>query len=90
MSPFVLSQILVGIAVCSDVISFQFKEKAHIIGCLQVSSVMISLHFMCLGHWTAACLALVAAAIHNLPVHQFQDIHDAFRRCGTDGCRADL
>lgn len=61
MSPFVLSQILVGIAICSDVISFQFKERTHIVSCLLVSCVMISLHFMCLGHWTAACLALVAA-----------------------------
>ena len=62
MTPFVLSQILAGIAICSDLISFQFKEKKHIICCLLVSCIMISLHFMCLGHWTAACLAMVAMA----------------------------
>jgi len=61
MSLFVISQILIGVAVCSDIASFQFKERAHIIGCLLVSCIFISLHFMCLGHWTAACLALVAA-----------------------------
>ncbi len=61
MSLFVLSQILVGIAICSDVISFQFKEKVQIVSCLLVSCFMISAHFMCLGHWTAACLGLIAA-----------------------------
>ncbi len=61
MSLFVLSQILIGIAICSDVISFQFKERVHIVSCLLVSCIMISLHFMCLGHWTAACLGLIAA-----------------------------
>ena len=62
MSLFVLSQILVGIAICSDIVSFQFKKREHIVGCLLISCVMISLHFMCLSHWTAACLGLVAAA----------------------------
>lgn len=62
MSLFVVSQIMVCIAICSDVASFQFKEKAHIVSCLLVSCSMISLHFMLLGHWTAASLALLAAA----------------------------
>jgi len=61
MSLFVLSQILVGIAICSDILSFQFRKRAHIISCLLVSCIMISLHFVCLGHWTAACLGVVAA-----------------------------
>jgi len=61
MSLFVISQMLIGVAVCSDIVSFQFKEREHIVGCLIVSCIFISLHFMCLGHWTAACLALVAA-----------------------------
>lgn len=61
MSSFVLSQILVGIAICTDLISFQFKEKKQIVSCLLVSCTMISLHFMCLEHWTAAFLALLAA-----------------------------
>lgn len=61
MSLFVLSQILVGIAICTDIISFQFKEKVHIVSCLLISCVMIAAHFMCLGHWTAACLGILAA-----------------------------
>lgn len=61
MSSFVLSQILVGIAICTDLISFQFKEKRQIVMCLLVSCTMISLHFMCLEHWTAALLGLLAA-----------------------------
>ncbi len=61
MSSFTLSQILVGIAICSDLISFQFKEKKQIVSCLLVSCTMISLHFMFLEHWTAAILAFLAA-----------------------------
>ncbi len=60
MSLFVLSQILVGIAICTDILSFQFKERKHIVYCLLVSCTLISVHFMCLNHWTAACLGLVA------------------------------
>ncbi|WP_136807630.1 YgjV family protein [Desulfosediminicola flagellatus] len=61
MSLFVLSQILVGIAICTDIASFQFKERVHIVSCLLISCIMIAIHFWCLGHWTAACLALLAA-----------------------------
>jgi Bacterial inner membrane protein len=61
MSNFLLSQILVGIAICSDILSFQFKEKKKIVACLMVSCTLISTHFMLLGHWTAACLGIVAA-----------------------------
>ena len=61
MSLFVLSQILIGIAICSDIISFQFKERVHVVSCFIVSCILISLHFMCLGHWTAACLGMIAA-----------------------------
>lgn len=61
MSLFLLSQILVGIAIFTDILSFQFKAKTRIVGCLLVSCLLISVHFMLLGHWTAACLGLVAA-----------------------------
>lgn len=60
MSLFVLSQLLVGLALCTDVLSFQFKKRKHIISCLMISCVLISSHFMILGHWTAAGLGLVA------------------------------
>ncbi len=61
MSLFVISQILIGVAICSDIASFQFKKREYIVSCLLISCVLISLHFMCLGHWTAACLGGVAA-----------------------------
>jgi hypothetical protein len=61
MSNFVLSQILIGIAICSDILSFQFKERTKILACLIVSAAFISCHFMLLGHWTAAFLGLLAA-----------------------------
>jgi Bacterial inner membrane protein len=62
MSNFILSQLLIGIAICTDTLSFQFKEKKKIVACLLVSCSLISAHFMLLGHWTAACLGLLAAA----------------------------
>ena len=61
MSPFVLSQILVGLALCTDILSFQFKDRRHIVSCLLVSCLLISSHFMILGHWTAASLGIIAA-----------------------------
>ncbi|BHH84946.1 YgjV family protein [Desulforhopalus sp. 52FAK] len=61
MSPFVISQILVGLALCTDILSFQFKERKHIVSCLLVSCLLISSHFMILGHWTAAGLGCIAA-----------------------------
>lgn len=61
MSLFVISQILVGIAICTDILSFQFKEKKKIVACLLFSCILISIHFVLLDHWTAACLGLLAA-----------------------------
>jgi hypothetical protein len=62
MSDFLLSQILIAIATCTDTLSFQFKDRKKIVACLLVSCTLISAHFMLLGHWTAAYLGLVAAA----------------------------
>ena len=62
MSNFVLSQVLTGIAICTDVLSFQFKERTKIVACLVVSASLISAHFMLLNHWTAASLGMLAAA----------------------------
>jgi hypothetical protein len=60
MSSFALSQLLVGLALCTDILSFQLKERKHIVFCLMISCVLISSHYMILGHWTAAGLGLVA------------------------------
>ncbi len=61
MSHFFISQILIGIAICFDILSFQFKERKKIVACLLVSCTLISIHFMLLDHWTAACLGILAA-----------------------------
>lgn len=60
MTPFLLSQILVAIAICFDLLSFQFKERGRIIACLVISCTLISCHFAILGYWTASGLGLLA------------------------------
>ncbi len=60
MSPFLISQILVTIAICFDLLSFQFKERPKIIACLIISCILISCHFAILGYWTATGLGLLA------------------------------
>lgn len=60
MSLFLLSQILVGCAIATDILSFQCKQRRRIVACLFVSAVLVSTHFLLLGHWTAAGLAMVA------------------------------
>ncbi|MDP3480995.1 MAG: YgjV family protein [Desulfoprunum sp.] len=60
MSPFAISQSLVAIAICFDLLSFQFKERPHIIACLIFSCILISCHFAILGHWTATGLGFLA------------------------------
>ncbi|MCK9174904.1 MAG: YgjV family protein [Desulforhopalus sp.] len=62
MSPFFFSQILTGLTLCSDITSFQMKQRRHILLCFIFSSSTLALHFALLGHWTAAALALFAAA----------------------------
>jgi hypothetical protein len=61
MSPFAVSQLLVAIAIGFDLLSFQFKERHHIIACLIGSCLLIATHFALLGHWTAMGLGLLAA-----------------------------
>jgi len=61
LSNFALSQILIGIAICIDILSFQFKERTKIVTCFVVSVIFISGHFMLLGHWTAAFLGIFSA-----------------------------
>jgi len=60
-SPFVLSQLLVVVAIGFDLLSFQFKERRRIILCLMVSCLLIAAHFGLLGLRTAMGLALLAA-----------------------------
>lgn len=61
MSSFLLSQILIVIAIGFDLLSFQFKNRQRIILCLSISCLLIAAHFALLGVWTAMGLALLAA-----------------------------
>ncbi|MEC4727663.1 YgjV family protein [Shewanella sp. D64] len=61
MSVFVWSQVLIAIAIVFDIASFQFKQRRQIIGCLCVSGVLISVHFILLEQWTAAGLLMLAS-----------------------------
>ncbi|SIN79650.1 YgjV family protein [Halodesulfovibrio marinisediminis] len=60
MSFYLISQVLVGIAILFDILSFQFKDRKRIVQCLFVSGTLISTHFFLLGHQTAGFLMLVA------------------------------
>ncbi|MFS1418784.1 YgjV family protein, partial [Vibrio splendidus] len=60
MSDFYLSQVLVAIAICFDLLSFQFKERKKIVTCLFFAGVLISSHFILLEQWTAASLMTIA------------------------------
>lgn len=57
MTPFFLSQIFIGFAICCDSLSFQFKERQKILSVLVISCVLIGSHFALLEQWTAAGLA---------------------------------
>ncbi len=45
MNDFLLSQVLVAIAIGFDLLSFQFKERQKIVACLFCAGVLISTHF---------------------------------------------
>jgi hypothetical protein len=60
LSAFVISQILVAIAICFDLLSFQLKKRTHIVLCLSIAGVFISSHFILLEKWTAAVLMIIA------------------------------
>ncbi len=60
MSAFLLSQILVAIAICFDILSFQLKKRTQIVLCLSLAGIFISSHFLLLEKWTAAVLMMIA------------------------------
>ncbi|WP_261905381.1 YgjV family protein [Vibrio fortis] len=68
MTPFLLSQILVAIAICFDLMSFQFKERKKIVTCLFFAGTLISSHFILLEQWTAASLMLIATVRYLVSV----------------------
>ncbi len=60
MSYFVISQILVAIAIVFDLMSFQFKERRKIVFCLFIAGILITGHFVLLEQWTASGLMALA------------------------------
>jgi len=61
MSNFLLSQILIGFAICFDMMSFQFKDRKKIVLCFFCASILIGVHFALLEQYTAAGLVLITA-----------------------------
>jgi hypothetical protein len=56
MSSFVLSQIIIAIALLFDVSSFQFKERRHLIFTQFLAALLISAHFFVLDRHTAGAM----------------------------------
>ena len=44
-SAFFYSQVLVFIAILSDILSFQFKQKKYTVICFVISAALISAHY---------------------------------------------
>ena len=57
--PFLISQILAGIAIVTDIVSFQFKERKHIILFFIVAGVCMGLHYFLLARYVAAALVAI-------------------------------
>lgn len=68
MSVFLISQILVGIAILFDLLSFQFKDRKQIVGCLFCAGILISAHFALLEQWTAASLMAIATTRYMVSI----------------------
>lgn len=60
MDAFLLSQVLAGMAIISDAISFQCQRREYILGCLVVSSALMAGHFYLLEIYTAAWIGLLS------------------------------
>ena len=56
---YVLSQILVAISDLFCILSMMSKNKKKVVFFLILSTIMFASHYMCLGGWTGAAIALV-------------------------------
>lgn len=68
MTAFIISQILVAIAIGFDLMSFQFKDRKSIVTCLFFAGILISSHFILLEQWTAASLMTIATVRYLVSV----------------------
>jgi hypothetical protein len=60
MSFYLLSQILVAIAIIFDFLSFQYKARKHTYLCLVISASLVCVHYFLLGNVAAGTLCAVA------------------------------
>ncbi|SHH23677.1 YgjV family protein [Ferrimonas marina] len=74
MSAFLLSQVLVSIAIVFDLLSFQLKDRRKIVGCLCMAGVLISSHFALLEQWTAAGLMAIATVRYFISIFSTKGI----------------
>lgn len=59
MTDFALSQVLVGLALVTDVAAFQFKRKETVLSWLVCSCILIAAHFVLLEQYTASAIVAV-------------------------------
>ncbi len=57
---FIISQILVGIAILTDFISFQFKDRKYVLLTLTFSSLLITLHYFLLWEVNAEIILSIS------------------------------
>ncbi len=58
---FIISQILMFIAIASDILSFQFKKRKSLIIFFIISASLISAHYFFLGRVAAGIIMIIAA-----------------------------
>lgn len=58
---FWISQGLIGLALCSDVISYQMKKREHVLCFFVISTILISVHLWLLDEIIGALLVALAA-----------------------------
>lgn len=61
VTPFILSQILIGFAFLFDLASFQFKTRKYTLICFVVAASLISAHYFLLGQNTAGIIIALSA-----------------------------
>jgi hypothetical protein len=61
VTPFILSQILIGIAFLFDLASFQFNQRKYTLICFVGAASLISAHYFLLGQNTAGFIIALSA-----------------------------
>ena len=61
MTLFALSQALIVVAMVFDVMTFQFRERRHVVYSMVAAQVLIAAHFGLLDQWTAVLVITIAA-----------------------------